>query len=393
MAEPAAEELQKVKNEEFKVWKRQSPFLYDVCMTRALPAVATSVQWLPNAPAEAPAGFAASRALLAAAGAEREFRIYTTTVDLPDPEAEASLRANVDSSTVRVFEPDSVQAALPAAPLTARASPLDPQLVGVGMRGGAAAIVNLGDGAAQQHKLHAGDVFAVAWSPSEKQLATVGTDGYAYLLDADGTHRMLGDQRAPTGESSPALYCVAYAPASRVEVATAGDDRIIRFWDVRAPQRAVRAITDAHATAVTALEYSAFNDTLVITGSADGAVAVWDARMSSASLVGLQAGAEAVSRVAFSPHDTSVFATGAADGHVRIWDLSMHGYNLASATDEAEGPAELVFLHGGHLAPITDIAWHPKLPWTLASVAEDSLAQVWRVADKIVDADLADLES
>ena len=43
----AAEE--RVINEEYKIWKKNTPFLYDLVMTHALEWPSLTVQWLPKA--------------------------------------------------------------------------------------------------------------------------------------------------------------------------------------------------------------------------------------------------------------------------------------------------------------------------------------------------------
>jgi len=39
---------EKLINEEYKIWKKNTPFLYDLVMTHALEWPSLSVQWLPN---------------------------------------------------------------------------------------------------------------------------------------------------------------------------------------------------------------------------------------------------------------------------------------------------------------------------------------------------------
>ena len=55
-----------------------------------------------------------------------------------------------------------------------------------------------------------------------------------------------------------------------------------------------------------------------------------------------------------------------------------------------EGPAELVFVHGGHTAKINDISWNPNDEWTLASVADDNVLQIWQPADVILNPSISD---
>ena len=39
---------EKVINEEYKIWKKNTPFLYDMVMTHALEWPSLTVQWLPD---------------------------------------------------------------------------------------------------------------------------------------------------------------------------------------------------------------------------------------------------------------------------------------------------------------------------------------------------------
>ena len=50
----------------------------------------------------------------------------------------------------------------------------------------------------------------------------------------------------------------------------------------------------------------------------------------------------------------------------------------AQTTDEAlDGPPELLFVHGGHTAKITDFSWNVnERGGMIASVAEDNIIQV-----------------
>ena len=47
-----------------------------------------------------------------------------------------------------------------------------------------------------------------------------------------------------------------------------------------------------------------------------------------------------------------------------------------SADDAEDGPPELLFIHGGHTAKISDFSWNPNDPWVICSVSEDNIMQV-----------------
>lgn len=99
--------------------------------------------------------------------------------------------------------------------------------------------------------------------------------------------------------------------------------------------------------------------------------------------------------VAWSPHSPLHFASASADRRVHIWDLGAIG--AEQTPDDAEdGPPELMFVHGGHMAKVSDISWSPMAKWHVASTAEDNVLQVWEPSRHIratdVDVDAKDLE-
>lgn len=55
--------------------------------------------------------------------------------------------------------------------------------------------------------------------------------------------------------------------------------------------------------------------------------------------------------------------------------------------DSEDGPPELLFVHGGHTAKISEFSWNPDEPWVIASVAEDNILQVWQMAESIYQDD------
>ena len=51
--------------------------------------------------------------------------------------------------------------------------------------------------------------------------------------------------------------------------------------------------------------------------------------------------------------------------------------------DAEDGPPELLFLHGGHTSKVSDFSWNKNDEWTIASVSEDNVLQVWNMAEEI----------
>ena len=84
----------------------------------------------------------------------------------------------------------------------------------------------------------------------------------------------------------------------------------------------------------------------------------------------------------WAPHNESILASCSADRRVAIWDLSRIGAEQ-SEEDAEDGPPELLFLHGGHTSKVSDFSWNTKDEWTMASVSEDNILQIWNMAEEI----------
>lgn len=81
-------------------------------------------------------------------------------------------------------------------------------------------------------------------------------------------------------------------------------------------------------------------------------------------------------------------ASSSDDRRVMIWDLNRIGDEQQEG-DANDGPAELLFSHGGHKGKMSDFSWNKHHPWVMASVAEDNAVQVWQMAESVyADSDL-----
>jgi WD40 repeat protein len=69
---------------------------------------------------------------------------------------------------------------------------------------------------------------------------------------------------------------------------------------------------------------------------------------------------------------------------LNIWDLSRIGAEQ-DAEEAEDGPPELLFVHGGHTAKISDFSWNSNDEWVMASVAEDNILQIWQMAENVYE--------
>ena len=91
---------------------------------------------------------------------------------------------------------------------------------------------------------------------------------------------------------------------------------------------------------------------------------------------------EEIFQVGWSPKHETILASSGADRRLMMWDLSKIG-DEQSPEDAEDGPPELLFIHGGHTAKISDFAFNSNDDWVVASVAEDNILQIWQMAGNI----------
>jgi WD40 repeat protein len=159
-----------------------------------------------------------------------------------------------------------------------------------------------------------------------------------------------------------------------------GDDKKLKIWDTR-QSKSVFSV-ECHTEEALCLDFSPFNSNLLLTGSVDKTVAMWDRRNLKASTHIFKQHQEEVNTVKYHPHHENLFASGSSDRRIIIWDVARIGAELTD-DEKKDGPPEMMFMHGGHTAKITDMSWNPNERNMIASVAEDNIVQVWQIAREI----------
>ncbi|KAL1926264.1 hypothetical protein VTP01DRAFT_5961 [Rhizomucor pusillus] len=175
--------------------------------------------------------------------------------------------------------------------------------------------------------------------------------------------------------------------------ASVGDDGHLMIWDIRGDNTG-RPMHDiwAHKAEANCVGFCPGSEWILATGSSDKTVALWDLRNLGSKVHEMLGHDEEIYQLAWSPHHDAILATGSNDKTIRVWDVARIG-DLQSPEDAQDGPPELLFKHGGHIGRITDLCWNPAEPWCLASAAEDNLVQVWQMASTIYSQDDSDANS
>lgn len=378
-------ENEKVVHAEYLQWRKNVPYLYDTVLNHALDWPALSVQWFPDYTRDNDG--TTQRLLISThtSGQEAEY-LQIVSVTFPDLVTE-------DVDELGQFFSDSKFRTLQKIPVKdevnrAKYNPQIPNLI--------AARSDSEDVCLYDYTRH----LSKSKEPNP-DLVLKGHEKGGYGLDWNHIDRNVlissGEDNAicyfdigSAGQSQKEMACVhKYEKHTGVVndvcfnhfnsnvFASVSDDRSLIVWDRRMENQAV--LEKAHALDVLTAEFNPLEEFVLATGSADATVKIWDTRYLDRVLHTLHSHKKTVNQVRWSVHMSSVLASASADRRVCIWDVSRTGTEMAPE-DLAEGPPELVFIHGGHTNAVTDICWNPLEKWEIVSVAEDNILQIWSKA-------------
>ncbi|KAJ2160904.1 Histone acetyltransferase type B subunit 2 [Coemansia sp. RSA 552] len=399
----AAEE--KVINEEYKTWKKNSPFLYDLLVTHALEWPSLTLQWFPDI--ERPEGkdYTVQRLLLGTHTSDNEQNyLQIAQVQVPrDDVSPDQHKMNPDTGELGGYggaecKINIVQRINHDGEINrARYMPQNPDIIATKtvVESGAVFIFDRtrhpsspsSDGVCRPDiRLvgHSKEGYGVSWNPTkEGHLVSASEDTTVCMWDIKGVtkeHQSLEPLTVFKGHTA-IVEDVAWHSMHGDIFASVGDDRRLLVWDTRKPEKPAQDVV-AHESEVNCIAFNPRSEYVFATGSSDATVALWDMRNLKNKLHALEAHKDEVLQLAWSPKHETVLASASADRRVNVWDISRIGEEQ-TAEDAEDGPPELMFIHGGHTSKISDLGWNLNEDWTLCTAAEDNIVQVWQMANNI----------
>jgi len=412
----AAEE--RIINEEYKIWKKNTPFLYDLVMTHALEWPSLTVQWLPDY--EKPEGkdYTVHRLILGTHTSDEQNHLVIASVQLPKDESQfdashydhdkgefggfgtVSGKIEIDIKINHEGEVNRARYMPQNKFVIATKTPTSDVLIFDYTKHPSKPDPNAGCSPELRLKGHSKEGYGLSWNPNlSGHLLSASDDHTICLWDlntAAKEAKMLDAIRVFNGHSD-VVEDVSWHLLHESLFGSVADDHKLMIWDTRRGSNNKPSHTvDAHTAEVNCLSFNPYSEFILATGSADKTVALWDLRNLRLKLHSFESHKDEIFQVQWSPHNETILASSGTDRRLHVWDLSKIGEE--QTTEDAEdGPPELLFIHGGHTAKISDFAWNPNDPWVICSVSEDNIMQVWQMAENIyndeeIDTPAAELE-
>ncbi len=394
--EETAEDKQRA--EEYKIWRKNTPFLYDTVVTHSLEWPSLTVQWMPEYTRRDKSE--AHKVVLGThtSGNEPNY-LMVADVLLPNPESEIdSKNYNADKEEVGGYGgslakiDERIKMTHLGEVNRARMCPHNPFIIAT--KSPVAGSVFIFDYSKHSSSPppeprpnhtclgHTAEGYGLDWSPLSKlHLLSGSDDARICLWDVNNAGPQVSAISTWTGHDS-VVEDVDWHHFSPHLFGSVGDDKSFCLWDTRkaSENKAAQVVNEAHSDDINCVEFNPLNQYLVATGGSDGKINVWDVRNLKECFHSLESHTKGVYQACWSPHSEFCLASGSADTRIMCWDLSRIGEEQTREQSEA-GPPELIFIHGGHTAKVSDLSWNEHKPWTFASVAEDNILQVWQMTE------------
>ena len=136
---------------------------------------------------------------------------------------------------------------------------------------------------------HTREGYGLDWNPLRGGLLLSGSDDCKVNIWDVNQQNQLADTVDPfvsLDAHSQVVEDVCWNHHDMHEFASVSDDKKLKIWDMR--QKVATQSIEAHVAEIMSVDYSPFDKNLMITGSADRSVAVWDTRNMKTKLFSLR---------------------------------------------------------------------------------------------------------
>lgn len=227
-----------------------------------------------------------------------------------------------------------------------------------------------------QAKRSGEDIFAFDWNNQAEGVITAGSmDGTINIFDIKSDYRNKDNTSIDVVryyETGVGINDIEWVPTHNTVFLSADDSGDLKLFDSRSNSTGPSA-TQKSGIACNSLSIN-HNGFSVVSGHSDGSANIFDIRsLGQGSVVTFRPHSDSITQVRWHPIFASVLGTSSTDKLVKLHDLA-----------NAEHNDGLFFTHEGHMLGVNDFDWSLHEDWMVASVADDNTLHVWKPAQKVL---------
>ncbi|XP_071101858.1 GATOR2 complex protein WDR24-like isoform X1 [Haliotis cracherodii] len=215
-----------------------------------------------------------------------------------------------------------------------------------------------------------GPVNAITTNKDSSLVVAAGRTVFRILSIEDGHFEERLNLRVGKAKNSNLNYSaadVAWNHQDENILASAATNGSVVIWDLNRPTRLKQEHVFAdHKRSVNRVNFHSGEHQLLISGSQDGNVILFDVRKKSVSSRFVAKGSESVRDVQFCPNSYFTFGATYDNGNVQIWDMRR--------------PDRYESVFTAHSGPVFSHDWHPEDKNWMATAGRDKLIRVWDIS-------------
>uniref|UniRef100_A0A8C9SIY0 Retinoblastoma binding protein 4 n=1 Tax=Scleropages formosus TaxID=113540 RepID=A0A8C9SIY0_SCLFO len=335
---------ERVINEEYKIWKKNTPFLYDLVMTHALEWPSLTAQWLPDVTRPDGKDYSVHRLVLGTHTSDEQNHLVIASVQLPNDEAQFDA-SHYDSEKGEFGGFGSVSGKIEieikinheGEVNRARYMPQNPCIIATKTPTSDVLVFDYTKHPSKPDpsgectpdlrlRGHQKEGYGLSWNPNLSGCLLSASDDHTICLwdiSAVPKEGKVVDAKTIFTGHTAVVEDVSWHLLHESLFGSVADDQKLMIWDTRSnntskPSHAV----DAHTAEVNCLSFNPYSEFILATGSADKTVALWDLRNLKLKLHSFESHKDEIFQVQWSPHNETILASSGTDRRLNVWDLS-----------------------------------------------------------------------
>ena len=392
---------EKILNEEYKIWKKTSPLLYDLLYTYSCDSPPLSIQWLNDFKTSTNDNneqYIEAKLLMGTHSIKSQNFLKLVSICVPrtlsNDYKQSELQSNIPNSLLKSRQLRVVREWNHPGEVNKLKINKFNNFAASHTNSGDILLFDINDETCKTHKstlkFHSKEGFGLEWNPhlNKKNLLLSSSEDCKIAL-WDINFEKLSNELKPSriiSSHENIVNDISWNKSMETVFASVSDDSSYQIHDLRLSTGPIVHITNAHHDPdsdnqfnfpINAVDFNTDIPSLFATGGSDNSIQIWDLRNPSIPLRRLSGHQAPVIGLKF--HENYLLSS-SIDNRVLIWDLNRLEEGEPDKRKSDYLDPCLSYMHGGHTGKINDADWHPVLENLMATCAEDGLLEIWRPA-------------